>query len=191
MDKIKNYIIFSLVILILLGLCTLFWYLYYNEKNKPANQILSTITEVQIDTIQFTDSLFYPVPVIVEKPVFDSIIDTVYVINDYYTGKIYEYNFKDTNIKFHAGIMIHKNALVSFIPEYEIYRKTTTITNNIVTNEPPKFMLFAGGGIDYCNNQLGLNFAVSVYFDKNDVGIFYDPILKAFGISYKRALIYK
>ena len=191
MDKIKNNIIISLVILILLGLCTLFGYLYYNEKNKPANQIISTTTKVQIDTIQFTDSLFYPVPVIVEKPVFDSIIDTVYVISDYYTGKIYEYNFKDTNIKFHAGIMIHKNALVSFIPEYEIYRKTTTITNNIVTNEPPKFMLFAGGGIDYCNTQLGLNFAVSVYFDKNDVGIFYDPILKAFGISYKRALIYK
>lgn len=190
MDKIKNYIIISLVILILLGLCTLFGYLYYKEKNKPANQIISSVTEVRIDTLKFTDSLFYPVPVIVEKPIFDSIIDTVYVINDYYTGKIYEYNFKDTNIKFHAGIMIHKNALVSFIPEYEIYRKTTTITNNIVTNEPPNFMLLIGGGIDYYN-MIGLNLSASVYFDKNDISIFYDPFLKGFGITYKRVLIYK
>jgi len=191
MDTIKNYIIISLVILILLGLCTFLGYKYIELKNKPANQIISTITEVHIDTLRYTDSLWYPVPVIIEKPVFDSIIDTVFVINDYYTGKIYEYNFKDTNIKFHAGIMIHKNALVSFIPEYEIYRKTTTITNNFEVVKPPKFMLFGGGGIDYCNNQLGLNFAVSVYFDKNDVGIFYDPILKSFGLSYKRAIIYK
>ena len=190
MDKIKNYIIISLVILILCGLCTMFGYLYYKEKNKPANQIISTITEVQIDTIQFTDSLFYPVPVIIEKPVFDSIIDTVYVINDYYTGKIYEYNFKDTNIKFHAGIMIHKNALVSFIPEYEIYRKTTTITNTI-TQPAPELMALIGAGFDVYNYKLGLNLTAGVYYKKNILSIYYDPLLKSFGIVYKRAIIIK
>ena len=190
MNKLKNYIIISLIILILLGLCTFFVYKYIELKNKPPNQIISTVTEVQIDTIHYTDSLFYPVPVIIEKPIYDSIIDTVFVIQDYYTGKIYEYNFKDTNIKFHAGIMIHKNSLVSFIPEYEIYRKTTTITNNIVTNEPPKYIFSVGGGIDYYN-KLGLNISASLYFNKNDVGVFYDPILKAFGITYKRAIIIK
>ena len=190
MDKLKNYIIISLIFFILTGLCTFLAYKYIELKNKPANQIISTVTEVQIDTIHYTDSLFYPVPVIVEKPIFDSIIDTVYVINDYYTGKIYEYNYKDTNIKFHAGIMIHKNSLVSFIPEYEIYRKTTTITNNVLINEPPKFMLLVGGGIDYYN-MIGLNLSASIYFNKNDIGIFYDPFLKGFGVTYKRVLIYK
>ena len=190
MDKVKNIIIISLIILILLGLCTLFGVLYYKQLNKPPQTIISTITEIKIDTLKYSDALMYPVPVEVIKPVYDTIIDTVFVINDYYTGKIYEYNFKDTNIMFHAGIMIHKNSLVSFIPEYEIYRKTTTITNNIVTNEPPKYIFSVGGGIDYYD-KLGLNISASLYFNKNDVGVFYDPILKGFGITYKRAIIIK
>ena len=190
MTKLKNYIIISLIILILLGLCTLFGVLYYKQLNKPPQTIISTITEIKIDTLKYLDTLMYPKPVEVIKPVFDSIIDTVYVFNDYYTGKIYEYNFKDTNIKFHAGIMIHKNSLVSFIPEYEIYRKTTTITNNIEVVKPPKYIFMLGGGIDYYD-KLGLNISASLYFNKNDVGIFYDPILKAFGITYKRAIIIK
>jgi hypothetical protein len=190
MDKLKNYIIFSLVILILLGLCTLFGYLYYNEKNKTANQIISTITEVQIDTIQFTDSLFYPVPVIIEKPIYDSIIDTVYVINDYYTGKIYEYNFKDSNLSIKSNIIIHKNQLVSLFNEYEIYRKTTTITNTI-TQPEPEFMALIGAGFDVYNYKLGLNLTAGVYYKKNIVSIYYDPLLKSFGIVYKRAIIIK
>ena len=123
MDKVKNYIILSLVILILLGLCTIFGYLYYKEKNKPLNTIISTQTVTQIDTIHYSDSLFYPVPVEIIKPIFDTIIDTQYVFNDYYTGKIYEYKYKDTNLSITSGIMIHKNTLVSLVTDYEIYRK--------------------------------------------------------------------
>ena len=190
MDKIKNYIILSLVILILLGLCTLFGYLYYKEKNKPANTIISTQTVTQIDTIHYSDSLFYPVPVEVIKPIFDTIIDTQYVFNDYYTGKIYEYKYKDTNLSITSGIMIHKNTLVSLVTDYEIYRKTTTITNNVLKTEPQKYMIFVGGGIDYFG-KVGLNLSASVYFDKNDIGIFYDPFLKAGGITYKRSIIIK
>ena len=51
-------------------------------------------------------------------------------------------------------------------------------------------MLLIGGGIDYYN-MIGLNLSASVYFDKNDISIFYDPFLKGFGITYKRVLIYK
>lgn len=190
MNNLKNILITIAIILILLAAAFISGYFVKSCEKKPQPSIIRDTTTT-IDTIRYKDTVFYPKPVEVLKPIYDSIIDTVFVINDYFTGKIFEYGFKDTNITFKAGIMLHKNTIVSLIPEYEIYRKTTTITNNIVTNEPPKFMLFAGGGIDYCNNQLGLNFSVSVYFDKNDVGIFYDPILKAFGISYKRALIYK
>ena len=190
MDKIKNYIILSLVILILLGLCTFLGYKCIEYKNKPANTIISTQTVTQIDTIHYSDSLFYPVPVEVIKPIFDTIIDTQYVFNDYYTGKIYEYKYKDTNLSITSGIMIHKNTLVSLVTDYEIYRKTTTITNNILTTEPPKYMVSVGGGIDYFNS-VGLHVSVSFYFDKNDIGIFYDPFLKAGGITYKRSIIIK
>ena len=190
MNKLKNIIIISLIILILSGLCTLLATLYVKERNKPPKIIKSTTVEYKYDTLHHTDSLWFPDPIYIEKPVYPQNIDTSKTIQDYYTGKIYEYNFKDTNIKFHAGIMIHKNSLVSFIPEYEIYRKTTTITNNIVTNEPPKYIFSVGGGIDYYN-KLGLNISASLYFNKNDVGVFYDPILKGFGITYKRAIIIK
>ena len=190
MDKLKNYIILSLIIFILLGVCGLFGYLYYKEKNKPANTIISTKVEYKYDTLRHTDSLWFPDPVEVIKPIFDTIIDTQYVFNDYYTGKIYEYKYKDTNLSITSGIMIHKNTLVSLVTDYEIYRKTTTITNNVLTTEPPKYMVFVGGGIDYFNN-VGLHVSGSFYFNKNDIGIFYDPFLKAGGITYKRSIIIK
>ena len=190
MDKIKTYIIISLIIFILLALCAFLGYKCIEYKNKPANTIISTQTVTKIDTIHYSDSLFYPVPVEVIKPIFDTIIDTVFVLNDYYTGKIYKYEYKDTNLSITSGIMIHKNTLVSLVTDYEIYRKTTTITNNILTNEPPKYMIFVGGGIDYFNS-VGLHLSASVYFDKNDIGIFYDPFLKAGGITYKRSIIIK
>ena len=190
MDKIKNYIIISLIFFILIGLCAFLGYKYIELRNKPPKIIKSTTVECKYDTLRHTDSLWFPDPIYIEKPVYPQNIDTYATIQDYYTGKIYEYNFKDTNIKFHAGIMIHKNSLVSFIPEYEIYRKTTTITNNVLINEPPKFMLLVGGGIDYFN-MIGLNLSASIYFNKNDIGIFYDPFLKGFGVTYKRVLIYK
>ena len=189
MDKIKNYIIISLIFLILTGFCGLFVYLYIKEKNKPANTIISTVTVTRIDTLKYSDTIMYPVPVQVLHPVYDSIIDTVFVINDYYTGKIFEYGFKDTNITFKAGIMLHKNTIVSLIPEYEIYRKTTTITNTII-QPAPELMALVGGGIDY-NNGLGLQVTAGIYYKKNIISVYYDPILKGYGIVYKRAIIIK
>ena len=189
MDKIKNYIIFSLIILILLGVCTLFGYLYYKEKNKPSNTIISTQTVTQIDTIRYKDTIYNLKPVEVIKPIYDSIIDTVFVINDYYTGKIFEYGFKDTNICFKAGIMLHKNTIVSLIPEYEIYRKTTTITNTII-QPAPELMALVGGGIDY-NNGLGLQLTAGIYYKKNIISVYYNPILNGYGIVYKRAIMIK
>ena len=194
MNKLKNYIIISLIILILLGLCTLFGVLYYKQLNKPPQTIISTITEIKIDTLKYSDTLMCPVPVEVIKPVFDSIIDTVYVFNDYYTGKIYEYNFKDTNIKFHAGIMIHKNSLVSFIPEYEIYRKTTTITNNIEVVKPPKISLSIGADIGAMVDSTKVKplffISASIQQNKSIYEAAYDPFNKAFKIGYKYTIIH-
>ena len=149
MTKLKN-ILFKIAFILLFIAVTFFsGYLVKSCEKKPQPSIISD-TIVNIDTLRYKDTVFYPKPVEVIKPVFDSIIDTVYVINDYYTGKIYEYNFKDTNLTFKAGIMLHKNSLVYLIPEYEIYRKTTTITNNIEVVRPPawftpKYVIYKKG----------------------------------------------
>ena len=189
MNNLKNILITIAIILILLAAAFISGYFVKSCEKQPQPSIIRDTTTT-IDTIRYKDTVFYPKPVEVLKPIYDSIIDTVYVINDYYTGKIYEYNFKDTNIKFHAGIMIHKNALVSFIPEYEIYRKTTTITNTI-TQPEPELMALIGAGFDVYNYKLGLNLTAGVYYKKNIVSIYYDPLLKSFGIVYKRAIIIK
>ena len=189
MNNIKNILITIAIILILLAAAFISGYFVKSCEKQPQPSIIRDTTTT-IDTIRYKDTVFYPKPVEVLKPIYDSIIDTVFVINDYFTGKIFEYGFKDTNIKFHAGIMIHKNALVSFIPEYEIYRKTTTITNTI-TKPAPELMALIGAGFDVYNYKLGLNLTAGVYYKKNIISIYYDPLLKSFGIVYKRAIIIK
>ena len=189
MNNLKNILITIAIILILLAAAFISGYFVKSCEKKPQPSIIRDTTTT-IDTIRYKDTVFYPKPIEVIKPIYDSIIDTVFVIQDYYSGKIYEYNFKDTNIKFHAGIMIHKNALVSFIPEYEIYRKTTTITNTI-TQPAPELMALIGAGFDVYNYKLGLNLTAGVYYKKNIVSIYYDPLLKSFGIVYKRAIVIK
>ena len=74
MDKVKNYIIISLIFLILTGLCVFFWYKYIELRNKPPQTIISTITEIKIDTLKYSDTLMYPVPVEVIKPVYDTCV---------------------------------------------------------------------------------------------------------------------
>lgn len=137
----------------------------------------------------------YPVPVQVLKPVFDSIVDTVFVVTDYYTGKIYEYNYKDTNFSIHAGIMIHKNSLVSFIPEYEIYRKTITTTNNIEVVKPPKFALSIGGDVGALIDSSRLKplffITASIQTGFNQYNVGYDPFNRAVKVGYKYTIIHK
>lgn len=195
MDKIKNYIIISLILLGLTGLCTLFACLYIKERNKPPYTVISTVTEIRIDTLKYSDTIMYPVPVQVLQPVFDSIVDTVFVVTDYYTGKIYDYDFKDTNITFHAGIIIHKNSLVSFIPEYEIYRKTTVTTNTIEVVKPPKFALSVGGDVGALIDSSRLKplfFITASIQNKNNIYEFgYDPFNNAVKVGYKYTIIYK
>lgn len=195
MDKIKNYIIITLILFVLAGLCTLFGYLYFKERNKPPYTLISTVTVTRIDTLKYSDTLLYPQPIEVLKPVFDSIIDTVFVVQDYYTGKIYEYNYKDTNFSIHAGIMIHKNSLVSFIPEYEIYRKTITTTNTIEVVKPPKFALSVGGDVGALIDSSRLKplffITASIQSGFNQYNVGYDPFNRAVKVGYKYTIIYK
>lgn len=189
MNNIKNILITIAIIFILLAAAFISGYFVKSCEKKPQPSIIRDTTTT-IDTIRYKDTVFYPKPVEVLKPIYDSIIDTVFVINDYFTGKIFEYGFKDTNITFKAGIMLHKNTIVSLIPEYEIYRKTTTITNTI-TQPAPELMALIGSGFDVYNYKIGLNISAGVYYKKNIVSIYYDPLLKSFGIVYKRAIIIK
>ena len=189
MNNLKNILLTIAIILILLAATFISGYFVKSCEKKPQPSIIRDTTTT-IDTIRYKDTVFYPKPVEVLKPIYDSIIDTVFVINDYFTGKIFEYGFKDTNITFKAGIMLHKNTIVSLIPEYEIYRKTTTITNTI-TQPAPELMALIGAGFDVYNYKLGINISAGVYYKKNIVSIYYDPLLKSFGIVYKRAIIIK
>jgi len=189
MDKIKNILITIAIILLLLAAAFISGYFVKSCEKKPQQSIIRDTTTT-IDTIYNTDSLYFPDPIYIEKPVIPQNIDTSATIQDYYSGKIYEYNFKDSNLCIKSNIIIHKNQLVSLFNEYEIYRKTTTITNTI-TQPAPELMALIGAGFDVYNYKLGLNISAGVYYKKNIVSIYYDPLLKSFGIVYKRAIIIK
>lgn len=195
MDKIKNYIIITLILLVLAVLCTLFGYLYFKERNKPPYTVISTVTETRIDTLKYTDTLLYPQPIEVLKPVFDSIVDTVFVVTDYYTGKIYEYNYKDTNLSIKSNIIIHKNTLVSLFQDYEIYRKTITTTNTIEVVKPPKFALSVGGDVGALIDSSRLKalffITASIQNGFNHYEVGYDPFNRALKVGYKYTIIYK
>ena len=189
MDKIRDTLITIAFILILLAAAFTSGYFVKSCQKQPEASIIRDTTTT-IDTISFKDTIYYPKPIEILKPVYDSIIDTVFVIQDYYSGKIYEYNYKDSNLCIKSNIIIHKNQLVSLFNEYEIYRKTTTITNTI-TQPSPELMALIGGGIDVYNYKLGLQVTAGVYYKKNIVSIYYDPVLKSYGVVYKRAIIIK
>lgn len=189
MNNLKNILLTIAIILILLAAAFISGYFVKSCEKQPQPSIIRDTTTT-IDTIRYKDTVFYPKPIEVIKPIYDSIIDTVFVIQDYYSGKIYEYNFKDSNLSIKSNIIIHKNQLVSLFNEYEIYRKTTTITNTI-TQPAPELMALIGAGFDVYNYKLGLNISAGVYYKKNIVSIYYDPLLKSFGIVYKRAIIIK
>jgi hypothetical protein len=168
--------------------------LYIKERNKPPYEVISTVTEIRIDTLKYTDTLMYPVPIEVLKPVYDTIIDTLKVVEDYYSGKIYEYNYKDTNLSIKSNIIIHKNTLVSLFQEYEIYRKTITTTNTIQVIKPPKFALSIGADVGAImdSSRLRALFFISASiqngFNQYEVG--YDPFNRAVKVGYKYTIIY-
>ena len=189
MDKLKNILLTIVIILILLGAAFTSGYFVKSCQKQPEVSIIRDTTTT-IDTISFKDTIYYPKPIEILKPVYDSIIDTVFVIQDYYSGKIYEYNYKDSNLCIKSNIIIHKNQLVSLFNEYEIYRKTTTITNTI-TQPEPELMALVGGGIDVYNYKLGLQVTAGIYYKKNIISIYYDPLLKSYGVVYKRAIVIK
>jgi len=189
MDKLKNTLLTIAIILILLVAAFTSGYFVKSCRKQPEASIIRDTT-ITTDTIIGIDSVFYPKPIFVEKPIYDSIIDTVFVIQDYYSGKIYEYNYKDSNLCIKSNIIIHKNQLVSLFNEYEIYRKTTTVTNTI-TKPAPELMVLVGSGIDVYNYKLGLQVTAGVYYKKNIISIYYDPLLKSYGVVYKRAIIIK
>lgn len=195
MDKIKNYIIITLILLVLAGLCTLFGYLYFKERNKPPYTIISTVTETRIDTLKYTDTLMYPYPIEILKPVYDTIIDTIRVVEDYYTGKIYEYNYKDTNLSIKSNIIIHKNTLVSLFQDYEIYRKTITTTNTIEVVKPPKFTLSIGADVGALIDSSRLKalffITASIQNGFNQYSVGYDPFNRSVKAGYKYTIIYK
>jgi hypothetical protein len=194
MDKIKNYIIISLILLCLVGAGVFGWYLYIKVRNKPPQTIISTVTEIKYDTIRKTDSLWFPEPVYIEKPVYPINIDTPKVVEDYYSGKIYEYKYKDTNLSIKSNIIIHKNTLISLFQEYEIYRKTITTTNTIEVVKPPKFALSVGADVGAImdSSRLRALFFVSASiqngFNQYEVG--YDPFNRAIKIGYKYTIIH-
>jgi len=147
-------------------------------------------TIVKIDTLNFTDTIYYPKPYIVIEHVYDSIyIDTSNVIHDYFRERIYKQTFKDSNYVMDIDINIEQNKLKKFSYDLEVFQKSTTITYNVIAKE--KFSLAFGGGVGwgFKTSKPSIHLGLETSFDRNIIGANYEFFDRALILDYKYKLI--
>ena len=140
----KNLIyILSLIVLVL-------FLLNINQCKNPTIDVIHTSDTVyQIDTIEQLDTLYKPITRIINTVVYDTIIDTVFIIKDYYTMKVVEDTIVDT-----AGVFVrvtdtlYKNDIYSRSVYYNII-DTSSVTTNTTTIIKNDNHLSVGIGYNY------------------------------------------
>ena len=199
--SLKNKIILWLGGICIALLAILILTMVFKKKVKPVvpvvlpNQSTSYLASQHIDTVyvehyvdpkpstpQLVDTVKIPVPVLLPG-------DTVYVVSDYYTGKNYLYQYKDSVINWESTIFITQNKVFTINPKYSYKEKIITVTNDIVSI--PKWSLAVGGGVSY--NQIEADLFIEALFthNRNMFGGYYGILRKEVGVSYKYIILYK
>ena len=139
----KNKVILGLGLTCLILLTTLILVLVFKPKVKPVVPVhvskpnTSYLVSQIIDTVEVEHNVdpkpSAPILIDTTKPVVPIIAsgDTVYIVLDYFTGKTYVYNYKDSVLDFTANIYINKNKVFTIDPKYKYKEKIITVTNNI------------------------------------------------------------
>lgn len=182
MNNKERIIAYALIIILCLVLICLV------KCNRNIHTTNATVTLIKTDTIK-GDSIPYVVYVPQPQPYVcfsDTIIhhdiDTVYVLKDYYSKKVYNRIFKDDSSAYIQLIdTVSNNELKQSTFIFQ-NRKVTTINNTYTNSEKSK--LYFGGSLNTINLQkygIGLDVA---FENKNKLyGVTYDPILKLYQIK--------
>lgn len=158
--------------------------IYLQECKHCAVQVKPTIdTIITTDTVTKKIVIEKPTPYKVEVPItLPKEIDTVFVLNDYYSKYYYTHTIKDSDLTLTINDTISQNKVQGIGIDYTLYRTQTLITNTDVYK--PKSKLFIGiqgiGGSTY----LGVAPSLFIQTKKDHVyGIGYDVINRNFMAS--------
>ena len=199
--SLKNKIILWLGGICIALLAILILTMVFKKKVKPVvpvvlpNQSTSYLASQHIDTVYIehyvdpkpstpilVDTVEIPVPVLLPG-------DTAYVVLDYYTGKNYLYQYKDSVINWESTIFITQNKVFTINPKYSYKEKIITVTNDVVSI--PKWSLAVGGGVSYNQTEADLFIEALLTHNRNMFGGYYGILRKEVGLSYKYIILYK
>ena len=145
---------------------------------------VKTATTVRVDTVVKTILK----PIVERRDSFIEIpakVDTLAIINKYFTKKFEAYNYSDTAIALSAYWNVFKNNVAVDSIKYEVFRKTV-VKNNTVTiiKQPLRFGLGVGCPLQLPQGlargaRLGFGPHVNVSSQKVNVGMGYDVVNKS------------
>lgn len=124
-----------------------------NKESIPAGPITITKIEVTYDTIIKEVTRYKPKYINVIQKQYDStlVIDTVYVLNDYFSTYVYEDIQKLDSLNLTIRDSISQNKISSRSIRYELIYPRTTITNTVYINNNE---LYIGLGLQGSSKQL-------------------------------------
>lgn len=189
MAVLKNFIV--AVVLTLLILVIIFFTGYRVGLRKCNKQITSdTVYSITTDTITKDTIIFKPKPFKEIVPVTDTIRDTVFVLKDYNTVRIYDRNIiKDDRADISIIDTVYHNELQGYSVKAKFYVRDTikyiyTVVDN---NTKPKPHIYLGGQVGF---DLKGNTSVApslLYVSKNNkhsYSINYDIFNNKFEVGY-------
>ena len=146
--------------------------------------ITSTVTTVKVikgDTVYHSVSLVQPKVI---KYVHDTAwklekVDTLAILSAYFDHYIYQDTLSDSTMRVVLRDVISKNKIEDRQVWFENLRKIAVITNT-TTITPPSGRLRIGGTI----STITFSPSILYTFQKNSIGISYDIINKAPGLTY-------
>ena len=197
----KNKIILGLGLTCAVLFTALVLALVFKPKVKPIVPVTITNPNISYLAGQHIDTVYIPhtvdpkpsTPVLVDttKPIVPTILpgDTVYVVLDYFTGKTYLYQYKDSIFDFKANIYIFGNKVYSVDPKYSYKEKIVTITNDIVSI--PDWSIAVGGGLSYGQLEAEINVALGINRRRHSFDLYYGILRKEVGVTYKYIILYK
>ena len=161
----------SIVITLLIGVLIFFIF----DKSKYIGDKPIVIT--QTDTIYHTDTIVKTkrgkdIPFEIYRVIEDTFTDTITIIKDYSTLKVYSDTILQDSSKFYIQDSIFQNKILSRRFQAEITYKTITRNNYIYQQEKNAIYLGFLGDLRRFDNKVGLGVGLGYYMPKKGLILF-------------------
>ena len=160
-------------VVITLLIAVLIFFIFDKSKYIGDKPIIVT----QTDTIYSTDTIVKTkrgkdIPFEIYKVIEDTIIDTITIIKDYSTIKVYSDTITQDSNKFYITDTISQNKIQARLFKAEIAYKTIFQTNTIYQQEKNAIYLGFLGDLRRFDNKVGLGVGLGYYMPKKGLILF-------------------